>query len=99
MQVTDQMIDNLSNLSKLQFSNEEKKIIASDLEKMIAFVNKLQELDTEGIKPLQHMSNVVNVLRNDEVKELNVKSDLMQEVPHTDGVFIKVPKIIQKTVK
>lgn len=96
MHITEEMIDNLANLSKLQFSKEEKKLIAEDLEKMIDFVNKLQRVNTDGVEPLIHMTDVVNVLRNDKIKKAESREALLEQAPHTDGVYIKVPKVIQK---
>ena len=56
MQVDDALIEKLAELSMLTFNAEEKKEIKSDLEKMIGFIDKLQELDTTGVEPLMHMS-------------------------------------------
>ncbi|MGZ5190231.1 MAG: Asp-tRNA(Asn)/Glu-tRNA(Gln) amidotransferase subunit GatC, partial [Flavisolibacter sp.] len=63
MQVNNALIDKLSKLSMLQFSDEEREEIKADLEKMIGFVDKLKELDTTGVEPLLHMSNDINILR------------------------------------
>ena len=49
MQVNDALIDKLSKLAMLQFNDEEREEIKSDLEKMIGFVDKLKELDTAGV--------------------------------------------------
>ena len=65
MQVDDALIEKLSKLSLLYFDEAEKEEIKSDLQKMIGFVDKLQELDTTGIEPLLHMSEEVNVFRED----------------------------------
>jgi aspartyl-tRNA(Asn)/glutamyl-tRNA(Gln) amidotransferase subunit C len=69
MEVNDAMVDNLAKLSRLQFNDQEKEIIKKDLQRMIEFVDKLQELDTTGVEPLMHMSDSVNVLREDIVQD------------------------------
>ena len=66
MQVTDALIDKLATLSMLQFDEKEKEAIREDLQKMISFIDKLGELDTEGVEPLLHLTPRVNVLRPDE---------------------------------
>ena len=96
MKVSEQMIDNLANLSKLSFTDDEKNEIGNDLEKMIDFVNKLNEINTEGVEPLLHMTDKVNVMRDDDVKYFSTSEELLSQAPHNDGVYVKVPKVIQK---
>jgi len=68
MKVDTALIDNLAHLARLEFNDEEKAELQKDLQSMIAFVEKLNEVDTTGVKPLLHMSSEINVLRNDEIK-------------------------------
>jgi aspartyl-tRNA(Asn)/glutamyl-tRNA(Gln) amidotransferase subunit C len=96
MEVNDEMVDKLANLARLQFNDTEKQSVKADLQKMIQFVEKLNELDTAGIEPLLHMSDAVNVLREDEVKGSIDRSDALKNAPVQDGVFFKVPKVIRK---
>ncbi|MGN6353534.1 MAG: Asp-tRNA(Asn)/Glu-tRNA(Gln) amidotransferase subunit GatC [Parafilimonas sp.] len=96
MEVTSEMIDRLAVLAKLKFSEEEKKELNADLERMIEFVEKLKEVDTTGIEPLLHITDAVNVLREDEVKQTITRQEALLNAPLTDGNFIKVPKVIKK---
>ena len=80
----------------LQFNAEEKEAIKSDLEKMIGFVDKLKELDTTGVEPLLHMSDHTNVLREDIPANMLTREEALQNAPHHDGVYFKVPKVIKK---
>ena len=57
MEVNDALVDKLANLARLQFNEEEKEIIKKDLQRMIAFVDKLNELNTDGVEPVLHMSD------------------------------------------
>lgn len=68
MEVNDAMVDKLAHLSRLQFDETEKREIKNDLQRMIGFVEKLNELNLEGVEPMLFMSNEVNVLREDEIK-------------------------------
>ena len=95
MEVNDALVDKLANLSRLEFSAAEKKEIGQDLQRMIAFVEKLNELDLAGVKPLLHLSGEVNVLREDEVKGSLSREEALQNAPLTDGRFFKVPKVIK----
>jgi aspartyl-tRNA(Asn)/glutamyl-tRNA(Gln) amidotransferase subunit C len=96
MEVTDALIDKLALLSRLKFNEEEKKEIRNDLQRMISFVDKLNELDTTGIKPLIHLSDEINVLREDEVKGQINREEAFKNAPVHDGQFFKVPKVIRR---
>lgn len=96
MEVTEQMVDKLAHLARLSFSETEKQAVKQDLQSMIAFVEKLQELDTTGVQPLLHMGNNTNVLRNDEVKGSISRAEALLNAPIKDEQFFKVPKVIKK---
>jgi aspartyl-tRNA(Asn)/glutamyl-tRNA(Gln) amidotransferase subunit C len=96
MEVTDQLVDKLAHLSRLSFNDTEKVEIKKDLQSMIAFVEKLNELDTTGVQPLLHMGDAVNVLRTDEVKGSISREEALLNAPIKDGQFFKVPKVIKK---
>lgn len=96
MQVNDELVENLAGLARLEFNDEEKEIIKDGLQRMIRFVDKLNELDTSGVKPLLHMTDAVNVLREDIVQGSITREEGLKNAPDTDGVFFKVPKVINK---
>ena len=96
MEVNDTMVDKLAHLSRLQFNETEKKEIKTDLQRMIAFVEKLNELNLDGVEPMLHMSDEVNVLREDEVKGSVSREDALKNAPLHDEQFFKVPKVIKK---
>ncbi len=96
MEVNDALVDKLANLSRLQFNTSEKEGIKADLQRMIQFVEKLNELDTTGVEPLLHMSEQVNVLREDEIQGSVNRTEALQNAPVHDEEFFKVPKVIKK---
>ena len=96
MQVDDALIEKLAQLSMLKFNEAEKEEIKADLQKMIGFIDKLQELDTTGVEPLMHMSDEVNVLRDDVSGNMLSRSEALQNAPHHDEQYFKVPKVIKK---
>jgi len=96
MEVNDHLINNLAQLSRLGFNDAEKVEIKDDLQKMIAFIDKLNELDTTGVEPLLHMSENINVLRDDEVKGSISSKEALKNAPLHDDQFFKVPKVIKK---
>ena len=96
MNVSDEMIYKLANLARLEFNDDEKEEIKADLQKMIGFIDKLNELDTTGVEPLLHMSDNVNILREDEVTGMISTREALKNAPFHDDQFFKVPKVIKK---
>ena len=96
MEVNDTLVDKIAHLARLQFNEAEKPSIKGDLQKMIAFVEKLNELDTAGVAPLLHMSDNINVLRADVVKGSITREEGLKNAPLHDAQFFKVPKVIKK---
>lgn len=96
MEVNIALVEKLANLSRLSFDDTEKESIKTDLQRMIQFVEKLNELDTTGVEPLLHMSENVNVLREDQVNGSIDRTAGLHNAPVKDGEFFKVPKVIKK---
>jgi len=96
MKVNDELVDKLANLARLEFNTQEKEEIKNDLQQMIGFIDKLNELDTTGVEPLLHMSGNINVLREDEVKGSISREEAFRNAPLHDEQFFKVPKVIRK---
>jgi aspartyl-tRNA(Asn)/glutamyl-tRNA(Gln) amidotransferase subunit C len=96
MTVNDPLIEKLARLSRLSFDADEKEEIKSDLQKMISFVEKLNELDLSNVEPLIHVSEAVNVFREDVIQGSISKEEAFQNAPMHDGSYFKVPKVIKK---
>ena len=69
MKVDKKLVDKIAGLAKLEFDEAAKEKMVSDMNKMISFIDKLDQIDTELIEPLVYMSEETNVLRADEVGE------------------------------
>ena len=96
MEVNDAMVDKLANLARLHFDETQKEDIKNDLQRMIQFVEKLNELDTTGVEPLSHVSENINVLREDKVEGSISTADGLKNAAVHDEHFFKVPKVIKK---
>ena len=96
MEVNDALVDKLANLARLNFDETEKQAIKKDLQNMIQFADKLNELDTTGVEPLLHVSEQVNILRADEVKGSVSREEALKNASMHDEQFFKVPKVIKK---
>ena len=96
MQVNNELVSHLAHLSKLNVAPEKMDKLVTDMQDLVVFVAQLNALDTTGIVPLMHMGDAVNVLRADEVGGSITSAAALQNAPETDGVFFKVPKVINK---
>lgn len=96
MEIASGTVAYLANLSRLHFNEDEQAVITDELQQMLAFVEKLQELDTTGVEPLMHMGDSVNVLREDKVAGSVTRAEALKNAPVHDEQFFKVPKVIRK---
>jgi aspartyl-tRNA(Asn)/glutamyl-tRNA(Gln) amidotransferase subunit C len=96
MKITDELIDELAHLARLEFTPGDKTGLKVDLERMINFFEKLNEVNTDGIEPLLHMSPRMNVLREDEVQGSINREEALLNAPAKNEAFFLVPKVIKK---
>jgi aspartyl-tRNA(Asn)/glutamyl-tRNA(Gln) amidotransferase subunit C len=90
-------VDEVAHLARLEFIGEKAKDeMANDMSRMIAFVEKLNELDTTGVEPLIYMTDESNVLREDVVKETISQKEALFNAPKKDSDYFKAPKVIDK---
>ncbi|MFY9309737.1 MAG: Asp-tRNA(Asn)/Glu-tRNA(Gln) amidotransferase subunit GatC [Bacteroidia bacterium] len=96
MKINTDTVDKIAHLARLEFENEAKEQIVKDMNNMLAFVDKLSELDTSNVEPLIYMSDEVNVLREDEVKQEITQQEALKNAPKHDSDYFKVPRMIEK---
>jgi len=96
MKLNEKIVDKIASLSKLEFKDKEKAMIISDMNKMLEFVDQLKELNTDQVAPLIHMSEEVNILREDEVVETIRQEDALKNAPSKDSTYFKLPKVLDK---
>lgn len=96
MNIDKQTIYKVADLARIEVKEEEVDGLITEMSKILTFMEKLNELDTEHVEPLVYMNPEVNVWRDDVVKqEITVKEGLMNAAKHNEEFFM-VPKIIEK---
>lgn len=95
MKINEQTIMELSHLCRLEFEGNELDAIKTDLEKVIGFCEKLNEVDTTNVEPLIYLTDNVNVLRKDKVTSNFTKEHALKNAPKADTDFFRVPKVIK----
>jgi aspartyl-tRNA(Asn)/glutamyl-tRNA(Gln) amidotransferase subunit C len=96
MNIDNQLVGRLAELSKLEFDEAATEGIKKDLQKILDLVQKLEEVNVDGIEPLIYMTDEKNVLRKDEIRDTVTKEEALQNAPQRDSDYFKVPKVIKK---
>ena len=94
MKVNNKLVEHLAHLSRLDFDDDSKEKMKFDFEKMLDFVSKLEEVDTDNVEPLSYMSSELNVLREDKVEQVLTQEQALKNAPVNDTDYIRIPKVI-----
>lgn len=95
MAITDETIEYVAALAKLELSGEEKEKAKKDLGSILAYMDTMNELDTEHIEPMSHVFPIRNVFREDVVVNGPDRDALLANAPASkDGCFM-VPKTVE----
>ncbi len=95
MKITSEEVRHVATLARLDLAQDEQERLAGELDRILEYMDKLNELDTDGVEPLSHAVDVVNVLRPDRVVNQPRTEDLLRNAPARDDDFLSVPKIIE----
>ena len=94
--ISDDTIEYVGILAKLELSNEEKETAKADMGKMLDYIDKLNELDTRSVEPMSHVFPVSNVYREDVVTNGDDRDNILKNAPEgRDGAFV-VPKTFEE---
>ena len=88
-------IKHISKLSRISVDNKKAKKLASDLNAIFNFIEKLNELKTEDVKPLTSIADKSLTLRSDEVKSNNIRDQIVKNSPQKNEDYFVVPKVIE----
>jgi len=90
-----QTIRKLAHLARLEFSEDKEQEMLGDLNKILNWVDKLRELDTENIEPLTHMTAEMNVMREDVAQNTVTHEEALLNAPKKDSDYFRVPKVLE----
>ena len=94
-QISDETMEYVGILAKLELSGEEKEAAKADMEKMLDYIDTLNELDTSAVEPMSHVFPVYNVFREDVVVNEDQRDEILVNAPEQkDGQF-QVPKTVE----
>lgn len=95
MKIGKRDIEYIANLSRIELSDREKEMFIHQLSDILSYIEKLNKLNTENVKPMAYSINASNVFREDKLEPSIPLSDVLLNAPATKGVFFKVPKVIE----
>ena len=95
MKITTEMVEYISQLSRLSLPEEEKQAMTAQLEQIVDYMDVLNQLDTTGIEPMSHVFPVKNVLREDVVEPSFDRALLLDNAPVPDEEAFLTPKSVE----
>lgn len=95
MKIDKATLEKMAHLARLELDEKEVPKLLEDMSQIISFVEKLNEVNTDGVEPLTTMSHEVNALRKDEVKDQLPKAEVLKNAPDKDKNFFRVPKVLE----
>ena len=95
MPISVEHVEHIARLAKLRFSGSELQKLAGELDEILEYIEKLNELDTKTVEPLSHPIDISNVMRSDIAAPSLSPEDAIKNAPESQGTFFKVPKVIK----
>lgn len=95
MTIDEQTVDKIAHLARLKLADSEKDGMIKDMNKILGFMDKLNEIDTTGVEPLVYMTAEPNILRDDVVKQEITIAEALQNAPDHDESHFLVAKVIK----
>lgn len=89
-------VDRVATLARLKFEDEQKEHILEELNRIIEFVEQLNEVDTEGVEPLIFMTDELHSFRKDEAHRHITHEEALKNAPEHDSDYFKVPKVLAR---
>jgi aspartyl-tRNA(Asn)/glutamyl-tRNA(Gln) amidotransferase subunit C len=93
--ISDETMEYVGILAKLELKDEEKESARQDMQKMLDYVDKLNELDTSKVEPMTHIFEMGNVFREDEVTNGDDRDEMLANAPEVKEGQYKVPKTVE----
>ena len=84
----------VAQLARLELPDDQIELYTAQIEEILSYVDQLQEIDTKNVSPTTRAVEVVNAMREDLVEVKCLREDILNQAPHREGDFFRVPKIL-----
>jgi aspartyl-tRNA(Asn)/glutamyl-tRNA(Gln) amidotransferase subunit C len=95
VKITKEQVEHVANLARLNLTEEEKEQMTTDMEAIIEFANRINEIDIDNINPTAHIIPVNNVFREDEINLSFSRDELLSNAPNKENGCFSVPRIVE----
>jgi len=95
MKISEKSVENVARLARLHLDPSDLKVMTKQMDAILGYVDKLNELDTDGVEPMAHAVPMSNAFREDEIGRSIGTERALQNAPAADETCFKVPKIIE----
>lgn len=95
MSVTNEEVKYIANLARLRFTDEETEKLAGEMNKILEYMDELQEVDTTNVEPLEYITSTHSAFRPDIKKEPLSHEDALKNAPNADSDYFRVPRVIE----
>lgn len=96
MNLDNETIAKMAHLARLEVNVNEQESLLKDMNNILHFMEKLNELDTSSVEPLIYLTDELNVFREDVVHQVITPAEALKNAPMQDGTYFKVAKVIDK---
>ncbi|MCL6525160.1 MAG: Asp-tRNA(Asn)/Glu-tRNA(Gln) amidotransferase subunit GatC [Thermoflavifilum sp.] len=93
MEISDDLIRRLCDLARLEYDEQEAEALKKDLQRMIAFIEQLNQVDTTGVEPLIFLADHPHPLREDIAQQTITREEAISLAPHHDEAYFRVPPV------
>lgn len=94
MTIDNETVDKIAHLARLEIKDSEKAEMAADMNKVLDFMAKLNEVDTSGVEPLVYMTDITNSIRPDVANQKITHEEALENAPEKDADYFRVAKVI-----
>lgn len=95
MELDKETLSKIAHLARLEFNEKDAEAMLKDMSSILSFVEKLNEVNTEGVEPLTTMSHELNALREDKISPHLNTSTALESAPEKDNTYFRVPKVLE----
>ena len=95
MKITKDEVTHVAKLARLRFTEAEMEKFTHQLNDILAYVDKLNQLDTKDVTPTSHVLPITNVFREDEVRDSLAVESMLANAPEREENFVRVPRIME----
>ena len=95
MKITMAEVEHVARLARLELNEQEKEKMRAQLDSILSYIDKLNELDTSGVEPTSHVLPLTNVFREDEVRPSLSQEEALANAPDRHDLLFRVPRILE----